>query len=122
MVQTNSSFLLILLICSCTNCLVTENSNGAKHMSFHDFVNKDKYLCRHNPNQKCQHCTMPTLPSYKVKKYCPNHPPYPRGLCTACSPKPCTLGRQVYFVSTLCVLYCIPLHSFAFLCIPLHST
>ena len=78
------------LIPSCTNCLATSDNNNAKHISFEDYINNEKKLCLHGPKQRCPHCTLPTLPSYKVKKYCSNHPPYPRGLCTTCAPKPCT--------------------------------
>ena len=88
------------LIPSCTNCLATSDNNNAKHISFEDYINNEKKLCLHGPKQRCPHCTLPTLPSYKVKKYCPNHPPYPRGLCTTCAPKPCTLARQVCFSSS----------------------
>lgn len=83
---------------------MTSDNNGAKHLSFADYLNKEKALCLHGPTHRCPHCTMPSLPSYKVKKYCKNHPAYPRGLCTSCAPKPCTLARQVYFSLILFIL------------------
>ncbi len=34
--------------------------------------------------------------SYKMKKGCTNHLPYPEGMCTKCILPGVTLGRQIY--------------------------
>jgi len=46
-------------------------------------VTKDKYVFLENL-------------SCVVKPNCPEHPPYPKGLCSKCQPSPVTLNRQTY--------------------------
>lgn len=79
----------------CTNCMPYV-PDKAKHQSFENYMNERKKNCKHAEGLKCPNCTLPPLPKYCVNYNCSKHPPFPRGLCTSCSPQPATLNRQMY--------------------------
>ena len=82
----------------CPNCLGKDMIENAKHMSFDEFLNARKQKCKgsHDLNSKCNNCMPPLEVSYKMKKGCTNHLPYPEGMCTKCIPPGVSLGRQIY--------------------------
>lgn len=69
-----------------------------KHQSFENFLIEMKKRCKdkHLPHQKCQNCTAVQSFSYKVKYNCPDHKPYPLGMCNKCLPPAVILGRQTF--------------------------
>ena len=50
----------------------------------------------HPSDARCHNCLPPTQISYKLKKDCKNHAPFPLGLCTKCVPPTANLTRQQY--------------------------
>lgn len=69
-----------------------------KHQSFENHLIEMKKKCKdkHLPHQKCQNCTAFQSFSYKVKTNCPEHKPYPLGMCNKCLPPAVILSRQLY--------------------------
>nr|XP_034830337.1 nuclear protein localization protein 4 homolog [Maniola hyperantus] len=60
--------------------------HNIKHLSFHSYLRKmtsGKFI------------TLDEL-SFKIKPGCKEHPPWPRGICSACQPGAATLTRQPY--------------------------
>ncbi|XP_026324791.1 nuclear protein localization protein 4 homolog [Hyposmocoma kahamanoa] len=60
--------------------------HNIKHISFHSYLRKitsGKFI------------SLEEL-SCKIKPGCKEHPPWPRGICSACQPSAVTLNRQVY--------------------------
>jgi len=82
----------------CPNCMNKDLIEDAKHISFDEFLNIGKQKCKgtHESNSKCNNCLPPLEKSYVMKKNCPNHAPYPEGLCVKCMPPGVVLGRQRY--------------------------
>lgn len=80
----------------CLNCMTNEQKD-VKHLSFDEFVDKNFAKCRnHSRNQKCTNCFVDLEQSYKVKKDCKEHEPYPKGMCSKCIPPLVTVNRQEY--------------------------
>lgn len=80
----------------CLNCLVIENVN-TKHLSFDYFIDKNYAKCtNHSEDQKCNNCLVDLEFDYKIKKDCPNHEPYPKGMCSKCVPPLIKMKRQQY--------------------------
>ncbi|KAK8794727.1 hypothetical protein WA158_001708 [Blastocystis sp. Blastoise] len=79
----------------CPNCLPVQEDTH-KHRSFAEYMKSQKNKCHHSPNTTCNYCIPPSQVSYKLDKNCHKHFPFPRGICTSCAPKPCTLARQPY--------------------------
>ena len=69
-----------------------------KHQSFDNYLRERLGKCKdkHLPHQKCQDCTFEKDISYKVKYDCPDHKPFPQGMCQKCLPPTVILGRQSY--------------------------
>jgi nuclear protein localization family protein 4 len=82
----------------CPNCVGKDFIENAKHKSFDQFINEKKQRCKgtHETTSQCINCMPPSLLSYKMKKNCPNHPPFPEGVCNKCMPPNIFLNRQVY--------------------------
>ena len=57
---------------------------------------KAKCKGQHKPDQKCQNCMPMQSFSYKVNYKCPNHKPYPVGMCNKCLPQAVVMKRQSY--------------------------
>ncbi|KAL4707550.1 hypothetical protein ACJJTC_000302 [Scirpophaga incertulas] len=60
--------------------------HNIKHISFHSYQRKmtsGKFVALEEM-------------SFKIKPGCRDHPPWPRGVCSACQPRAVTLTRQVY--------------------------
>ena len=82
---------------SCVNCLPIEPYDPAllaehniKHLSFHAYMRKlsggfDKGKYANLEDVTC-----------RLKSGCVRHPPWPKGICSACQPKAMTLNRQPY--------------------------
>ena len=67
-----------------------------KHQSFENYLIEMKKKCKdkHLPHQKCQNCSQVVQNfSYKVKYNCPDHKPYPLGMCNKCLPPAVVLNR-----------------------------
>lgn len=67
-----------------------------KHQSYDNYLRERLSKCQHPPNQKCPYCTFEKDISYKVKYDCPDHKPFPLGMCHKCMPPTVILGRQAY--------------------------
>ena len=69
-----------------------------KHQSFDNYIAAQRLKCKmkHLPHQKCQDCIVEKDVSYKVKYDCPNHKPFPLGMCQRCLPPTVILNRQNY--------------------------
>lgn len=69
-----------------------------KHQSYDNYLRERLSKCKdkHLPHQKCQDCTFEKDISYKVKYDCPDHKPFPLGMCQKCLPPTVILGRQPY--------------------------
>ncbi len=69
-----------------------------KHESFENYLLEMKKKCRgsHRPDQRCQTCAPVQTYSYKVNYNCPNHKPFPQGMCNKCLPPAVVLKRQTY--------------------------
>lgn len=82
----------------CPNCLSKGLVDDVKHISFDEFLSASKQKCKgiHDPLSKCNNCMPPLEVSYKMKKNCSFHPPYPQGMCVKCIPPGVSLGRQRY--------------------------
>lgn len=82
----------------CPNCVNKNYIEDAKHKSFDQYINEKKQKCKgtHEISTQCINCMPPALLSYKMKKNCPNHPPYPEGVCNKCMPPNIFLNRQIY--------------------------
>jgi nuclear protein localization protein 4 homolog len=83
----------------CPNCLTTDKDQPVvKHESFEHFISEIKVKCKgkHKADQKCQNCVPFSQFSYKVNYKCPNHQPYPIGMCNKCLPPAVVLKRQSY--------------------------
>ena len=67
--------------------------NKIKHMSFHAYLRK---LIAQNKTQSGKPLG-PLLvePNYSVDLSCPNHAPFPEGLCSGCQPSAIVLQPQV---------------------------
>ena len=80
----------------CLNCMTNEQKD-VKHLSFDEFVDKNYAKCKnHSKHQKCTNCFVDLEQSYKVKKDCKEHEPYPKGMCSKCIPPLVTVNRQEY--------------------------
>ncbi|MCQ2819315.1 MAG: hypothetical protein MJ252_18785 [archaeon] len=82
----------------CPNCAGKEFISDAKHLSFDQYINDKRQKCKgtHEMTTLCINCMPPALLNYKMKPNCPNHPPYPEGVCNKCMPANVILNRQVY--------------------------
>lgn len=82
----------------CPNCVGKEFIGDAKHKSFDQYINERKEKCKgtHELTSICINCMPPSQVEYKMKPNCPNHPPYPDGVCNKCMPPNVFLNRQVY--------------------------
>lgn len=60
-----------------------EDDKFVKHQSYDNFLREKLSKCKdkHLPHQKCQDCTFEKDISYKVKYDCPDHKPFPLGMC-----------------------------------------
>ncbi|CAK63271.1 unnamed protein product (macronuclear) [Paramecium tetraurelia] len=81
----------------CPHC-IDEGQIEAKHLSFDQYLHDMKFKCRgqHPDNGRCNNCLPPTMISYKLKKDCKNHAPYPKAMCNNCLPPSILLKRQIY--------------------------
>ena len=72
--------------------------NDAKHQPFDYMLKEMRAKCKrkHKPNQRCQDCLPIENISFKMKKGCTSHKPYPLGMCNKCLPPTCILNRQKY--------------------------
>lgn len=79
----------------CTHCLEDDQISNIKHLSFDQYLENAKVKCRgqHQPDAKCNNCLAPTAISYKVKRDCKNHAPWPLAMCNACLPPSVVLKR-----------------------------
>jgi len=77
---------------------VDKDGQFVKHQSFENHLIEMKKRCKdkHLPSQKCQNCAVVQTLSYKVKLNCPDHKPYPLGMCNKCLPPTVILGRQPF--------------------------
>lgn len=77
------------------NCMGSEFISSAKHKSFDQFWHDKILKCKntHPPAEKCPHCTPLENVSYKVKKDCKNHKPFPTAMCAKCLPPSISLTR-----------------------------
>lgn len=57
---------------------------------------KRKCKGNHKPEQRCQTCAPVSTFNYKVDYTCPNHKPYPEGMCNKCLPSAVVLKRQTF--------------------------
>ncbi len=82
----------------CPNCITKEFIADAKHKSFDQYLNERKEKCKgiHEPTSKCINCIPPQEIEFKMKPNCPNHLPYPEGVCNKCMPPNAILNRQIY--------------------------
>ena len=83
----------------CPNCISGDKEDKfVKHESFEAFLSELKSKCKgkHQPDQKCQNCVPFSQFSYKVNYKCPNHKPFPEGMCNKCLPPAVVLKRQIY--------------------------
>lgn len=82
----------------CPNCLGKDQIEDIKHISFDEYMNAKMQKCKgmHEPQNKCNNCMPPLELSYKMKKGCTFHPPFPLGMCVKCLPPSVVLGRQPY--------------------------
>lgn len=83
----------------CPNCITGDKEDKfVKHESFEAFLSDLKSKCKgkHQPDQKCQNCVPFSQFSYKVNYKCPNHKPFPEGMCNKCLPPAVILKRQSY--------------------------
>ena len=82
----------------CPNCVGKGFIENAKHKSFDQYINERKEKCKgtHEMTSICINCMPPSQIEYKMKPNCPNHPPYPEGVCNKCMPPNVILNRQVY--------------------------
>ncbi len=82
----------------CPNCVGSEFIETAKHKSFEQYLKEKAEKCKgiHDTSSKCVNCMPPNEIVYKLKVGCPNHPPYPKGLCNKCVPPNANLNRQIY--------------------------
>jgi nuclear protein localization family protein 4 len=71
----------------CVNCLPDDEVGlnlDRKHMTYQEYIDKQKARCEHNFNAKCNNCIPPSDVSYKIKPGCTKHKPWPLGLCSEC--------------------------------------
>lgn len=82
----------------CPNCVDEGYISNAKHKSFENFLREKMEKCKgiHESTSKCENCLPPAELVYKMKQGCPNHLPYPKGLCNQCQPPNAILNRQIY--------------------------
>ena len=80
-------------------------ANKIKHMSFHAYLRKIMSGTRRNVGSQSE--VILEEPDYKVKRSCPNHAPYPAGICSSCQPSAITLNPQVlgWCLNSLALLY-----------------
>lgn len=80
----------------CINCINVEQKD-VKHLSFDEYIDKNFARCKnHSKHHKCTNCFVDLEKSYKVKKDCREHEPYPRGMCSKCIPPLVVVNRQEY--------------------------
>jgi nuclear protein localization family protein 4 len=82
----------------CPNCVGNEFIQDVKHKSFDQYLGERKEKCKgvHEQTSKCINCIPPHELEFKIKQGCPNHPPYPEGMCNKCMPPNAILFRQPY--------------------------
>ena len=82
----------------CPNCIGTTNLSDFKHVPFEYFFGELRKKCKdtHPPTSKCQNCLPPQEFSYKIKPGCPNHKPFPEGICNKCMPQTAVISRQKF--------------------------
>lgn len=79
----------------CMNCMTTEAVN-IKHLAFDDFLDRNYAKCKnHAVGQKCSNCLIDLSYNY-TPRFCKNHEPYPKGMCSACMPPAISVKRQNY--------------------------
>ncbi|KRX01320.1 hypothetical protein PPERSA_11767 [Pseudocohnilembus persalinus] len=82
----------------CIHCMDSEFISSAKHQQFDQFWFERTLKCKntHPKHEKCPYCTPFENMSYKVKRDCKNHAPFPKSMCAHCIPPSITLKRQAY--------------------------
>lgn len=80
----------------CINCLEDNFVQGIKHESFEHYMQTRRAKCSHGPDVSCTNCLPPAEASYKLKKDCTKHPPWPQAICNSCMPATAVLARQSY--------------------------
>ena len=82
----------------CANCKDESKIQDAKHEPFEHYLSELRAKCKkkHKPDQRCQDCIPLQDISYKMRRDCTSHKPYPQGMCNKCIPPSCILNRQLY--------------------------